>query len=712
MSPIHLKYLGNMSVRSSMSVSIVINEDLWGLVACHGYGDVGIKVTLPIRELCRNIGDCAATNIERLIMLERILARKPPTIAPPTQSPAGFIAASSADLLRVFGADFGMLSIQDEARAIGRLDPYREALVILSHLQKSRFVSIFTSQNINEDFPEIDAKYPPGIRTIAGLLLIPLSIGGSDFLVFFRKCQLREINWAGNPYEKLRRPGSDYLQPRTSFRRWTETVKGMSKEWTDDQMETAAVLGLLYGKFIEIWRQKEAAGNNNRMTRLLLRNSSHEVRTPLNAIVNYLEIALENQLDDSTREILTKAHRASRSLIYVIDDLLNLTKAEEGPVSSVDEIFDLGATVSEVITAFRKEAIRKNLDLTVSTHQGIPETVKGDGARLRQVISNVTSNAFQHSTEGGIKVDIRPLHRWARSSVISITVQDFGVGMSESQLDDLFQDFEQVVDDDERVMSDTSTPSITTQEIGKPLGVGLAVVARYVRNMKGQIRILSEPGKGTIFCLELPFEHADPPPLEPAMVLPSYPRLPSSRSISDPGSSATATYFGPRGGSEPGTNPSLHDPPTPESQPSQAVSASGTTPGDTALASLDDEYPFPRIASQRDLAHRGKLSILIAEDNPINARLLTRRLVKLGYEVEVAQDGQECHDIFISKPNKIDAILMDIQMPLVDGVLSTKMIRAYEGEVQQPAGIHRRVPVIAVSASLREDNRFDYVQSG
>lgn len=135
------------------------------------------------------------------------------------------------------------------------------------------------------------------------------------------------------------------------------------------------MLGLLYGRFIEIWRQKESASQNNRMTRLLIRNSSHEVRTPLNAIVNYLEMALETNLEDSTREILSKAHKASRSLIYVIDDLLNLTKVEDGPISSIEETFDLGATVSETITAFRKEAMRKGLDLTVSTHQGIPEMV-------------------------------------------------------------------------------------------------------------------------------------------------------------------------------------------------------------------------------------------------------------------------------------------------------------------------------------------------
>lgn len=116
----------------------------------------------------------------------------------------------------------------------------------------------------------------------------------SDFTTHCRKGQLKEVRWAGNPYEKAIKPGSQYLEPRASFKRWTETVVGMSKEWTDDQSkqllsikihepdrvitveDTAAVLSLLYGRFIEVWRQKESAVQKSRMTRLLLRNSSHE----------------------------------------------------------------------------------------------------------------------------------------------------------------------------------------------------------------------------------------------------------------------------------------------------------------------------------------------------------------------------------------------------------------------------------------------------
>ncbi|KAH6719286.1 putative phytochrome-like histidine kinase PHY2p [Leptodontidium sp. MPI-SDFR-AT-0119] len=715
MSPIHLKYLGNMGVRSSMSVSIVIDDDLWGLIACHGYGDLGVQIPLPIRELCRNIGECAATNIQRLLMMQRIEARKPPQKAPPTQHPAGFIAASSADLLRMFDADFGLLSIHDEARAIGRLEPYSEALAILAYLQHRRFTTVLASQNINLDFPDI--KFPPGIHAISGCLVIPLNAWGNDFLVFFRKGQLREIRWAGNPHEKIRRAGTEYLEPRMSFKRWTEMVAGLSKDWTDDQLETAAALSLLYGRFIEIWRQKDAAGQNNRMTRLLIRNSSHEVRTPLNAIVNYLEMALENPIDETTRETLNKAHKASRSLIYVIDDLLNLTKAEDGPINSPDEVFDLGVTVSEVITQFRKEAIRKNMDLTVSTHQGIPVMVNGDAARLRQVLSNVVSNAFQHSVEGGIKVDIRPIKTNEDSSVIGITVQDAGIGMSESQLDELFQDFEQVIDQDN--LSGETVPSSLSDD--QPLGVGLAVVARYVKNMKGQIRVQSELGKGTIFGIELPFQHAIvsqeesvpmgslSDPNEQAKL-----RAMSDASITPLAPSPHRELVGFQGQEEaiPRIAPEALAP-SPLEVPSYLTSPESHSGGLTSQGSSSEAmYHFPNMSSNVSEHPRETLSVLIAEDNPINARLLTRRLTKLMHSVEHVNDGQECYDQFALNPHLVDVILMDIQMPLVDGMMSTKMIRRFERELEGLKKIRPRVPIIAVSASLSESKRFDYVESG
>lgn len=251
MSPIHVKYLANMAVRSSMSISINAFNELWGLIALHSYGSKGMRVSFPIRKMCRLVGDAASRNIERLSYASRLQARKLINTVPTEANPSGYIIASSDDLLKLFDADFGLLSIRGETKILGKIDQSQEALAMLEYLRLRKLTSVVTSQDLRADFP--DLRYPPGFDVIAGLLLVPLSVGGSDFIVFFRKGQIREVKWAGNPYEKFIKEGTEgYLEPRTSFKVWSETVIGKCREWTEEQVETAAVLCLVYGKFIEV----------------------------------------------------------------------------------------------------------------------------------------------------------------------------------------------------------------------------------------------------------------------------------------------------------------------------------------------------------------------------------------------------------------------------------------------------------------------------
>lgn len=132
-------------------------------------------------------------------MVQRIEARKLPTMKQAQsagQNPASYIATSSTDLLKLVDADFALVSIEDKVRAIGRMEPYEEALAVVQYLQSCRFTTIKSSQDIKGDFPALG--YPAGIKTLAGLLLIPLNVGEqNDFLVFFRKGQLRHVQWAG-----------------------------------------------------------------------------------------------------------------------------------------------------------------------------------------------------------------------------------------------------------------------------------------------------------------------------------------------------------------------------------------------------------------------------------------------------------------------------------------------------------------------------------
>ena len=517
MSPIHLKYLGNMAVRSSMSISINAFEELWGLIACHSYGSRGMRVAFPIRKMCRLIGDSASRNIERLSYASRLQARKLINTVPTQHNPSGYIIASSEDLLKLFDADFGLLSIRDETKILGVLEQSQEALAMLEYLRMRKITSVTSSQDIRDDFP--DLRYPPGFQVVAGLLLVPLSVSGNDFIIFFRKGQLKEVRWAGNPYEKFVKEGTEgYLEPRKSFKTWSETVVGKCKEWSEEEIETAAVLCLVYGKFIEVWRQKEAALQNSQLTKLLLANSAHEVRTPLNAIINYLEIALEGAIDSETRENLAKSHSASKSLIYVINDLLDLTKTEEGVELIKGEAFDLRATLREATDMFRGDARRKQLVYEVVEAPELPESVIGDQRKIRQCISNVTANAFQNTTEGGIKVEMRVFSRRDDHVDIEVIIEDTGAGMNSKKLDALFRELEQVQSvESDAMVEETLAPSTkalpeSNNESKRTLGLGLAIVARIIRNIEGQLRLKSEEGKGSRFVLVLPFDLPDSAP--------------------------------------------------------------------------------------------------------------------------------------------------------------------------------------------------------
>ncbi|RDW85559.1 hypothetical protein BP5796_03884 [Coleophoma crateriformis] len=596
MSPAHHHYLENIGVRSTMSISIVIDSDLWGLIACHGYGELGMRVSLPIRELCRNIGDCTAVQIQRLLTVQRMEARRLPVANPYIEDPA--------DVLALVNADFAMLSIDDTARPIGKPEPYDEALAITSYLQSCRFTQVRSSQNIKADFPGL--SYPPGLSSICGLLLVPLSFGdGNDFLVFFRKGQQKQMTWAGNPYEKKYRPGTDYLEPRASFQRWSETVAGMSPEWTVDQ--------------------------------------------PL-----------------------------------------------------------------RVLQALQKDGQQNSLDLSISVDEKLAIMVKGNRSRFEHLIVYFTSNAFKKATSA--IVEIRLVRNKEDISIIELKFQDGGPAMSECELDDTFNAFEQ------------GQRHVKCQnEINGEIGDDIGVITRYVRALQGQIQVTSEMLKGTTFTVELRLEHA--------------PSSDGSRARKFRNLFLSSNGF--KGVSSTASMPPSMKPSKPFSTEMQRKTET-TTPSEvifTATTIGTTSQPFHRIASSGSSDHapniddgaKGEpslqspdmvsrdspsspsqasmhnLNVLIAEDDPISLRALDERLSQWGHTVEIASNGQECYDRFMAlSPSGVDVILMDLKMPSVDGTFSTKLIRfmetesmnrnKYNGQEQQSP--KPRVPIIAVSASL------------
>ena len=777
MSPIHIKYLENMAVRSSMSVSINAFDELWGLIACHSYGSKGMRVSFPIRKMCRLIGDSASRNIERLSYASRLQARKLINTIPTAKNPSGYIIASSEDLLALFDADCGLVSIRDETKILGNLGPTQEALALLEYFRLRRPTSVVTSQDLRADF--LDLRYEPGFKNIAGCLLVPLSATGVDFIVFFRRGQLREVKWAGNPYEKFIRQGTEgYLEPRKSFRQWSEMVVGKCKEWTEEQIETAAVLCLVYGKFIEVWRQKEAALHNTQLTRLLLANSAHEVRTPLNAIINYLEIAMESTLDAETRENLSKSHSASKSLIYVINDLLDLTKTEQGNNLIRDDVFDFPETIKEATEMFASDAHRKGLNYKVEVDAGIPQWLVGDQRRVRQAISNIVANAMQNTSTGSINVEAY-LARRETDPIdhvdIDIVVEDSGTGMTSKKLDQLFMELEQVQSEEVEGLLDEAETPLEQKKIpespseNKVVGLGLAVVSRIIRNMNGQLRLKSEEGAGSRFVMQLGFDvpaagdtpkpmensrptsstmsHATTPPAAAGEVTlvakwteqpgkmhsqvtrqTSRESMASLKSVNSLKSNASMHSFGTRSsgksdvdrlidaiqephmvinhsvtsptknerrsalkGSRPTSRSAATAPPKSLDEetivalensdvykhvhPSGTVDVQDSSRALKAVKVPEDDIKAPahpaivsRVSFNLSSSHvqsaltSDRLNVLVAEDDPVNSKIITKRLQKLNHSVLCTINGEACASAYGDKHNFYDVVLMDMQV--------------------------------------------------
>lgn len=541
MSPIHVKYLANMGVRASMSCSIMAFNQLWGLIALHTYGDHGQRVAFPMRQLLRLVSDSVSRNIERLSYTRRLQSRKLINTLPSSGAPSGYILTKAEDLLELFDADFGVIAIGSECKLLGSMTASQEVLALTEYLRLKAFTSIVSTSKAGQDFPDMVLPEGLDLDQISGVLCIPLSDAGADFIVFIRRAQTRTVGWAGKPFKDGREQKAS-LEPRKSFKLWNETVTGTCRGWKDEELETASVLCLVYGKFISVWRSKEAAMQANQLNRLLLSNASHEVRTPLHHLVSYLEMALDGPLDAETRENLHRGHLASKSLLFTINDLLDISRAEQGKQLFLQEPFELAETVREAVEMHEWEAKRRNISFKVSTEPNAC-VVMGDKNRLRQVLVNTTTNSLRHTQEGG-NIEVHMIKRAKDHASITIpadcdvevelTVTDTGSGIPREKLEAIFREFEQVESvvpqdpvmggmpgesseadarkgDDERLLGpEGPSHDIPGSSSKSGLGIGLAVVARIVRNLKGQLRVDSTVGIGSRFTYLIPFQMAEP----------------------------------------------------------------------------------------------------------------------------------------------------------------------------------------------------------
>ncbi|KAF9485880.1 phytochrome-like protein [Pholiota conissans] len=726
MSPIHIHYLENMGVRASMSVSIMAFGQLWGLINCHTYGTHGMRVSFPVRQMLRLLSQAISRSIERLSFAQRLHTRKLINTMASDHHPTGYIVSNADDLLGLFDADFGILVIGEGAKILGPNQYGQEILIMAEYLRLKQYDTIQASQAVAKDFPDLELT--AGFEIIAGLLYVPLSSSGKDFIAFLRRGQPHEVRWAGRPYKEAK---ESKLEPRASFKIWAETIAGRSRIWTNEQLETAAVLALVYGKFIEVWREKENALQTTRLTNLLLSNATHEVRTPLNHIINYLEMAMNGPLDGETRDNLSKSHAASKSLLFTINDLLDLTRLEIGNETSFNEPFDLHSAIKEATHLYRKEAARRNISFNLDLIRS-PTDVVGDGNKIRTVVQNLTANALKYTSNGSITVSCTTFGepeglRNVNQTAVEIRVADSGCGIRPDKLESIFREFEQVQSSEPKPHSEAG------------VGLGLAVVARIVEQLGGQLRVESTVGEGSSFSFLIPLT------LSIERNLSRHGR--SSRSSG----SSTSLRSGSIGEKDidslvealSSSHMKLEGPLTVNKsrRPSAGVfevAGSQVPVRPVKIHSLDTEKPLPKqsfpISTEEGPNSRllrastppyisaekpphGKLRVLIVEDNDLNRTILTKRLTMDGHLVDSATNGQEGLDK-VATDYSFDAVLMDIQMPILNGFEATRKIRDFEKElnkeiVRRPSHtLNGRIPIFAVSASLFEHQREELAGHG